>query len=369
MEKISELSRTVIENLDGLRNSICWFILITFIWPILKWVLRSLGVYFNKIILVTVKDISNKDECRKSLCMLLSSYKFLLPLVIYGITILGFGIFLKCFLLIFVKDICVTLLVITTLLLLCSVLRIDLGKIAFNKWQVLMLLIVFNIFVFVMITTYGLNVNNVNHADKIIYLWIAILTIVNYILANYSCIKKLLLIKWRNMKWLKLIKEVCLFAILLHLLVYILQGKMQSFNFVMIMYFVIWMSLCVMEWILENYDKSVAVTVEVVLPNEVIFTREKIVQYKPSKLKVICDKGRTRVIDNKEISHIKYYLKNYNVKKKNHKVLCITYDSVCKEYQGYKYFGDNWVAFHRINEEICEVVLVPDRCIKEIIVE
>lgn len=119
----------------------------------------------------------------------------------------------------------------------------------------------------------------------------------------------------------------------------------------------------------ETVDTSSAVPIEVILWSEVVLTPKRIVQYKPNKIKVICENGSTKLIDNKEIKHIKYYLKNYDAEMKVYKVLCISYSAPCEEYHGYKYSSDDWVTVHRIREGLCEVVLVLDRTINEIIVK
>lgn len=369
VDKVIDLISVVNEYLDVFKNNILLSIIIPFIGSMIKRGVDFLRVYFSKIILGTVRDINSKGERRKSFFMLLNSYKFLLPLVIWWGTLFLFSALLMCFQLAYENNTGIMLIVLLSLLILCTGLRCQLGKKCLGKVQMLMLLMLFNIYSFFMVISYSIHINSVNYLDKFIYIVLAMMTTINYGALNGRCIRKILLEKNNRIKCLKLIKEVCLVTFLFGLLVNMIQGAELPLGIEMNIYFIIWITICVIEWIVDANDKSTAVGVEVALLKENVFTKNKIVQYKPNKIKVICENGSTKIVDNKEVKHIKYYLYTDGMKKVTKKVLYIPYSGTSEEYHDYKYLSSEWVLFCRYSEKTCEVVLVPDRCVKEIIVE
>lgn len=356
----------IVNSFNEFRNGLLWFVISSFVIPLVKGIFKFVYSRNRKYILLPIKDESNKDEALWVLGVWAEAYKFLLPMFIIWSMAYVLLFFVNAVNLTQETNILIYFEGMLILVFYAMLIKCDDWN-SLGKEHFFMTLLLVDIYILLILARFG------GRSETLLYVMMWVISLITYVGVDYCSLNEVLIKKYKRKGvckcalGLKIVRTSLALLFLSFIWIDMLYGKQILYGKVVIGFCIIWFALCIIEWIVvEVMDKSSLIEVKVLLGDEIVVTKERIEQINENKIRLFWREDCERIVDSGMIKSIQYCLKKYRLKSATHKVVCIRNDGTSEEYQGCKYVSDKWVRFHRTFVDRCEITLVHDDVIKEI---
>ncbi len=358
MDELKELLALIPEMINGFRDSVPGVIFFGFVLPKLNELYKYIHSRRSKYIVVPIKDENGSKSVTWE--MVLELYKSFFPLGAWLLTILIITFLIFVLRMSYDMNILYLIILLVGLLLISRVVH-KLKKRIFSKTQIMIMLFLIIFYAVIMLVCFsGGNV-------AVIRSTILLCALLTHFGVDYCVINRNLLEKYMytSVKILKLVRVILAVLFVIFLGINMLTETMMLSALAVNAYFIIWIVLCIVEWIiLEVKGRGEWVEFQVVLIDDNIFTKKKIEKMNSNKVKVALDNGNEKIVDTQEIKYIQYSLKNVPIKKEIGKVVCFLYDGSMIEYHTKKIIDDNWIRFYTIHKDRCDIILMNSKLVK-----